>query len=188
MITVVADPCGRSGYSISETVCPSFRSTSTAVKKFARTAGCAPSHVPFTIPIFATRLFAGRTITRLLTHDARPDVNTRAVVGSRSSSPMITPKIVLQSAAVRASGPILSIVHDSAIAPWRLTAPYVGRSPLTPENEAGVMIDPEVSLPIANGTSPAATAAAGPLDDPPDQNAVFHGVRPGPVNDASALL
>ena len=49
-------------------------------------------------------------------------------------------------------------------------------------------IEPEVSEPIANGTSPAATAAPGPLDDPPLQNFVFHGASPGPVNDASALL
>src|SRR6185436_15422568 len=119
-----------------------------------------------------------------LTHDARPDGNTRNVVGSRSSSPMITPRIVLQSAAERASGPSLSIVHETAIAPWRLTAPYVGRSPVTPQNDAGVRIDPDVSLPIANGTRPAATAAAGPDDEPPDQNFVFHGVRAGPVSEA----
>ena len=34
---------------------------------------------------------------------------------------------------------------------------------------------PLVSEPIANATSPAATAAPGPLDEPPLQNAVFHG-------------
>jgi hypothetical protein len=30
-------------------------------------------------------------------------------------------------------------------------------------------MDPHVSLPMANGTSAAATAAPGPLDDPPLQ-------------------
>jgi hypothetical protein len=59
--------------------------------------------------------------------------------------------------------------HDSAIAPCRLTRPYVGRKPVTPLNAAGVMIDPHVSLPIANGTSAALTAAPGPEDDPPAQ-------------------
>ena len=49
-------------------------------------------------------------------------------------------------------------------------------------------MEPDVSLPIANCTSPAATAAAGPLEDPPLQNFVFHGVSPGPVNDASGWL
>src|SRR3954447_16132596 len=110
------------------------------------------------------------------------------VVASFGSSPWIACRTVLQSAAVRHIGPSLSSVQAQAIAPWRLTAPYVGRSPVMPENALGVRIDPEVSLPIANGTSPAPTAAPGPLDEPPDQKPVFHGVVPGPVNDASALL
>ena len=85
-------------------------------------------------------------------------------------------------------GPSLSSVQQRAIAPWRETRPYVGRSPVTPQNAAGVRIEPEVSLPIANGTNPAPTAAPGPLEEPPLQNLVFHGVRPGPVNEASAWL
>ena len=85
-----------------------------------------------------------------------------------------------QSSAVRAIGPSLSSVQHSAIAPCRLTRPYVGRKPVTPQKDAGVRIEPEVSEPIANGTSPAATAAPGPLDDPPLQNCVFHGVSPAP--------
>ena len=93
-----------------------------------------------------------------------------------------------QSSAVRHIGPSLSSVQHSAMAPCRLTSPYVGLSPDTPENAAGVRIEPEVSEPIANGTRPADTAAPGPLEDPPLQNFVFHGVRPGPVNDASAVL
>jgi hypothetical protein len=31
------------------------------------------------------------------------------------------------------------------------------------------MMDPDVSDPSANGTNPAATAAADPLEEPPDQ-------------------
>ena len=50
----------------------------------------------------------------------------------------------------------------------------------------GVRIEPLVSEPIANGTSPAATAAPGPLEEPPLQKRVFHGLKPGPVNAASA--
>jgi hypothetical protein len=47
-------------------------------------------------------------------------------------------------------------------------------------------MDPEVSDPMANVTSPAATAAAGPLEDPPDQRVRSHGFSPGPVSDAEA--
>ena len=57
---------------------------------------------------------------------------------------------------------------------------------VTPQNEAGVTIEPEVSEPIANGTSPAATAAAGPLEEPPAQRVGSHGFSPGPVREAEA--
>ena len=57
---------------------------------------------------------------------------------------------------------------------------------MTPQNAAGVRIEPEVSEPMANVTSPAATAMADPLDDPPDQRVGSHGFKPGPVSDAEA--
>src|SRR5438067_10107037 len=106
------------------------------------------------------------------------------VVGSAASGPAIASRTSAQSSAVRAIGPSLSSVHESAIAPLRETSPYVGRIPVTPQNAAGVPIDPEVSEPMAHGTRPAATAAPDPLDEPPDQRPVFHGLRPGPCNDA----
>jgi hypothetical protein len=42
-------------------------------------------------------------------------------------------------------------------------------------------IDPPPSEPVAQGTSPAATAAAEPPDDPPVVRVVFHGLRVTPV-------
>ena len=62
----------------------------------------------------------------------------------------------------------------------------MGRRAVTPQYEAGVTMDPEVSDPMAKGTSPAATAAAEPLEDPPDQRVRSHGFSPGPVSDAEA--
>jgi hypothetical protein len=62
----------------------------------------------------------------------------------------------------------------------------VGRSPVTPQNAAGVMIDPDVSDPSANATVPAAVAAADPLDDPPDHRDLSQGFSPGPCSDAEA--
>src|SRR3954452_24082279 len=91
---------------------------------------------------------------------------------TRSTSP--------QSSAVRHIGPILSIVHERAIAPKRLTKPYVGRSPVTPQNALGVRMEPDVSDPKAKGISPAATALPEPLDDPPDQRDRSQGLSPGP--------
>src|SRR5471030_1300843 len=92
------------------------------------------------------------------------------------------------SAAFRQSGPSLSIVHESALAPWRLTRPYVGRRPVTPQYDDGLVIEPSVSEPMANGTRPALTLEPEPLDDPPLQQSVFHGVLHGPVNAALAWL
>ena len=89
-----------------------------------------------------------------------------------------------QSSAVRHSGPSLSSVQHSAIAPCRLTLPYVGRRPESPQLLDGESIEPQVSEPMANGTSPAATAAPDPLDDPPVQRSLSQGLRGGPVKDA----
>src|SRR5579863_7189595 len=91
-----------------------------------------------------------------------------------------------QSSAERHIGPILSMVQERGIAPCRLTRPYVGRRPVTPQKAEGVRIEPFVSEPSANGTSPAATALPDPLEDPPDQRVRSHGLRPGPNRDAAA--
>ena len=106
------------------------------------------------------------------------------VVRSAASAPAIASSTAAQSSAVRAIGPSLSSVHERAIAPFRETRPYVGRRPVTPQYADGVPIEPDVSDPMANGTSPAPTAAPDPLDEPPDQRSVFHGLRPGPWRDA----
>ncbi len=48
----------------------------------------------------------------------------------------------------------------------RLTRPTVGLNPTTPLTEAGQTIEPFVSVPIATGARPTATAAALPDDEP----------------------
>src|SRR2546428_12446695 len=106
------------------------------------------------------------------------------VVRSAASAPAIASSTVAQSSAVRAIGPSLSSVHESAIAPLRETRPYVGRRPGTPPYADGGPIEPDVSEPIAKGTRPAPTAEPEPLDDPPDQCSLFQGLRPGPWSDA----
>ena len=49
--------------------------------------------------------------------------------------------------------------------------------PTTPQNAAGWRIEPPVSEPNANGTLPAATAAAEPPLDPPGTASSRHGLR-----------
>src|SRR5678815_3839152 len=80
-----------------------------------------------------------------------------------------------QSVALRQSGPSLSMVHDRAMAPLRLTRPKVGRNPVAPHRVEGEMIEPCVSLPMAKATHPAAVADAGPADEPLDPWSVFQG-------------
>src|SRR3954468_24733532 len=64
--------------------------------------------------------------------------------------------------------------------PLRLTLPYVGFSPTIPHSAAGWRIDPPVSVPIAHGAAPVATAAALPPDDPPGTRVGSQGLRTGP--------
>src|SRR5438093_13566831 len=106
------------------------------------------------------------------------------VVRSARSAPAIASRTAAQSSAVRAIGPSLSSVHESAIAPLRETSPYVGRSPVTPQYADGVPMEPEVSDPMAKGTMPAPTADPDPLDEPPDHRSRSHGLRPGPCSEA----
>ena len=60
------------------------------------------------------------------------------------------------------------------------TSPYVGLSPTTEQYDAGVRIDPPVSVPSAPKHRSAETAAAEPPDDPPGFRSSAQGFRTGP--------
>ncbi len=64
--------------------------------------------------------------------------------------------------------------------PKREHTPYVGLMPVTPVKLAGWRIEPPVSVPVAAGTSCAATAAAEPPDEPPGTRVASQGLRTGP--------
>ena len=100
---------------------------------------------------------------------------TSRAVGSIPSAPWIACRTRAQSSTPRQIGPSLSIDHESAIAPARLTRPKVGRSPEAPQRVEGETIEPSVSLPIVNPTSPATTAEAEPAEEPLDPCSRFHG-------------
>ena len=69
--------------------------------------------------------------------------------------------------------------------PARLTRPYVGRSPVRPQRVLGDTMLPHVSVPIANGTRPAAVAAPGPAEEPLEPCSRFHGFFVVPPNQTS---
>src|SRR5687767_8041057 len=64
--------------------------------------------------------------------------------------------------------------------PRLLTRPYVGLKPTMPHSDAGIRIEPPVSVPSAPKHMSAATAAAEPPDDPPATRSSAHGFRTGP--------
>ena len=68
----------------------------------------------------------------------------------------------------------------SGMTPVSDRAPWVGFSPITPQKDAGIRIDPPVSVPRARGTTPAATAAPDPPLDPPVIRARSQGLAVGP--------
>jgi hypothetical protein len=53
-------------------------------------------------------------------------------------------------------------------------------SPTSPQQEAGIRIEPPPSLAWATGTMPAATAAPEPPEEPPGVRLVSQGLRVGP--------
>src|SRR5262245_3881648 len=106
-------------------------------------------------------------------------------VGSRPSLPWMAPKTSAVSSTDLAIGPILSIVQASAMAPYRLTRPNVGRSPVTPQRVQGDTMLPRVSVPRAKPVSPALVADADPADEPLDPWSVFQGFFVVPPNHTS---
>src|SRR6476659_8094091 len=64
-------------------------------------------------------------------------------------------------------------------------APYVGFMPTIPQSAAGWRIEPPVSVPIAQGASRPATAAAEPPEDPPGTRPSSHGFSTGPYAEFS---
>src|SRR3954462_3700896 len=114
---------------------------------------------------------------------AASQLNGRSMtLRSRSSALAIAWKTSAQSSTVRHNGPMRSWVHESVIAPYRLTRPNVGRRPVTPQMEEGLRIDPLVSVPMPKATHPAAVALAGPADEPLDPSLGSHGLLVRPPN------
>ena len=97
----------------------------------------------------------------------------------------MAPSTIPQSDTWRAMVPILSMDHVSAMHPVRGTLPKVGRNPLTPHRVHGLTMEPSVSVPMANGTIPAATLDALPALEPLEPCSGFHGLRQVPPNQMS---
>src|SRR5690242_15114696 len=92
---------------------------------------------------------------------------------SSGSNPGAGPRsIASQSATLAAIGPTWSKLDASGKQPSAETSPYVGLKPTTPQQAAGIRIEPPESVPSAASARPAASAAADPPLEPP-------AIRPG---------
>src|SRR5699024_1718918 len=65
--------------------------------------------------------------------------------------------------------------------------PRPGLRPNRPQQAAGMRMLPPPSLAPANGTTPAATSAADPPDEPPGVCPVFQGLRVAPKDSGSVM-
>jgi hypothetical protein len=80
----------------------------------------------------------------------------------------------------RAIGPIVSYGGLTGNEPRFGTAPAVGRSPQIPFSDAGMRIEPPVSLPSATSHMPAATATPEPPLEPPGRRVSSQALRQRP--------
>src|ERR1700759_4595776 len=106
-----------------------------------------------------------------------------SVIGSTSTSGRIRPAMSSQDPAAKPgsirptpssiaatsapSGPTVSRDGASGYTPSSGTRPQVVFRPAIPQQAAGIRTEPPVSVPRATSASPAATATAEPLDEPP---------------------
>ncbi len=101
--------------------------------------------------------------------------------GRVGSAPVVASSSAALSRTLRVMKPsvFMSPGVSSRIAPAGMR-PRDGMKPNTPQQLAGMRSEPPMSLPCAAGTTPAATAAAAPPDEPPGVSAGSHGLRAAP--------
>ena len=99
--------------------------------------------------------------------------------GSPTARPAITSSSAAASRTVRASEPLVARPTGSPYVGAPEMRPRDGLRPTTPQQLAGIRIDPPPSEPWATGTSPAETAAAAPPLEPPAIRVVSQGVTAG---------
>src|SRR5699024_1338616 len=81
-----------------------------------------------------------------------------------------------------AIGHTVSVLQAMGRTPLFGSKPLVGFSPTTPQKAAGIRTEPLTSVPNPKGTTPVATVAAVPLDEPPAHRVVSQGFKHGPLS------
>src|SRR6266540_625307 len=163
------------GIEISSTVAPSPSRRAAASRTFASTSGSDPD---WPNPSASTPMRTPSTPqSRASVYGATTGAYCR---GSRPSAPATTSSSSALSATDAVMGPTWSTVCSVGNIPVYGTNPWVAFIPYTPENAAGVRIEPPWSPPSAMATSPEPTMAAQPEDEPPDVWVGLWGFSVGP--------
>ena len=97
--------------------------------------------------------------------------------GTRGSGPASTDSSSARSSTLRAIGPEIPSASHWFSDGHAGTRPRLGRSPYTPQNDAGLRRLPPMSEPSASGTMPEASAHAAPPLDPPALRVGSTGLR-----------
>src|SRR5205823_14370901 len=105
-----------------------------------------------------------------------------ASLGSGTAFPVSTDHAAAPSSPVRAIGPTVSKLGTSGKTPSVETAPRRGFSPTVSQHALGSRIEHPVSVPRPRSQSPAASAAALPLEEPPVVLPGRHGFRTVPYH------
>src|SRR5229473_727927 len=108
-------------------------------------------------------------------------------IGDRSLGPATACSISATSPDVRAIGPVTCSVSHSQSVGYVGTNPGDGRSPTTPQKDAGMRSEPPRSVPSASAIMPDASAAAPPPVDPPALFVGSHGLRVRPNTSLNVL-
>src|SRR6185369_2660495 len=107
------------------------------------------------------------------------------VESSAGSWPTVASSMIARSVMLRAIGPPMSWVLESGTMPVRLDSPRVPRRPTRLFSEAGLRIDPQVSLPMPAAAKLAETEAPVPPLDPPGLRSRSYGFftcpKPEPI-------
>src|SRR5215813_2852881 len=111
--------------------------------------------------------------------------NGRAGGGAQYGSPTSGPEVASSSAALSRTVRVTAWPTDAPPQPSPASGPMglrarVGLRPKSPQQDAGIRIEPPPSVACAIGTMPAATAAAEPPLEPPALWSRFQGFRVGP--------
>ena len=129
-----------------------------------------------------TPTFSPRSSSRYVPRPASNPSTRGSARGVRRSGPFVTSSQRALSRTLRETQPGTAVRFPiSALGPFGIR-PYVTLRPTSPQNPAGIRIDPPPSPAVAAVRMPPATADDEPPEEPPGVRSVFQGLRVAPLS------